>query len=86
MLEEARCNFMEDFTPELYREIREIIIELILATDMAKHFKILGRFGSKFTNTIPQELKSSEKLDIFRMMIKCADLGHGAKEIDLHTK
>ncbi|KAJ3034088.1 High affinity cAMP-specific and IBMX-insensitive 3',5'-cyclic phosphodiesterase 9A [Rhizophlyctis rosea] len=46
-------NIFADFTAEEYEEIRKIIIRLILATDMAKHFEYLSKFRSKLTASTP---------------------------------
>ncbi|KAJ3038957.1 High affinity cAMP-specific 3',5'-cyclic phosphodiesterase 7A, partial [Rhizophlyctis rosea] len=49
-------NIFADFTAEEYEEIRKIIIRLILATDMAKHFEYLSRFRSKLTASTPSSI------------------------------
>jgi hypothetical protein len=68
--------------------VRKIIIEMILSTDMQKHFEILGVAKAKYTNSLqPYDLNEGEvKLDIFKLGIKCADLGHAAKDIETHNK
>jgi len=33
-----------------------------------------------------KDVKDSDLIDILQMVIKSADLGHGAKETELHTK
>jgi hypothetical protein len=66
---------------------RKIIIEMILSTDMAKHFEILGRFRTR--STILNDLnldKFDDKLLIFSAALKTADIGHSAKYTDLHQK
>ena len=61
---------------------------MILSTDMAKHFELLGIFKAKYMNTLQAvDLDQAEvKLDIFKMGIKCADVGHAAKDIEIHSK
>jgi 3',5'-cyclic-nucleotide phosphodiesterase len=60
---------------------------MILSTDMAKHFEILGRFRTR--STILNDLnldKFDDKLLIFSAALKTADIGHSAKYTDLHQK
>ena len=61
---------------------------MILETDMSKHFDSLGKFRSKalsiggnFSLQDPED-----KLLILKTVIKCADIGHSAKEWDIHYK
>lgn len=40
------CNIMEHLTPDEASESRKLIIEMILATDMSKHFDKLNNFNA----------------------------------------
>lgn len=40
----AGANIFADTTPEVFRNIRKRIIELILTTDMGHHFESVSRF------------------------------------------
>jgi 3''5''-cyclic nucleotide phosphodiesterase. len=60
--------------------MRKSIIHMILATDMSKHFEIIGKFRHKIMNF--QNL--DDKNAIFAMGIKCADVGHSAKPTEVH--
>jgi hypothetical protein len=48
------CNIVENFTNEEFKKFREMIVSIILSTDMAKHFtdiaKIKGRLGARINN------------------------------------
>ena len=60
---------------------------MVLATDMSKHFDLLGQFRGKYK--APDDFKvnnSDMKLELFRLIIKAADIGHAAKNIELHEK
>ena len=58
---------------------------MILATDMSKHFEILGTFKSKSYN-ISQLGDSDVKLETLKLLIHAADIGHSAKDSDMHIK
>ena len=81
-------NILTHLHTDNWFSVRKIVIEMILSTDMQKHFEILGVAKAKYTNSLqPYDLNESEvKLDIFKLGIKCADLGHAAKDIEIHNK
>jgi hypothetical protein len=73
--------FVEDFA-----FLRKIIVELILSTDMAKHFEFIA-WMNMLNKTQEQLLSSSvERLSVYKIMIKCADVSHTSKVLDLHKK
>lgn len=70
---------------EQWCAFRKICIELILATDMSKHFDLLETFKTKYSG--PADITKAEtRLDLFKIIIKASDLGHAAKTIELHQK
>jgi hypothetical protein len=44
MLRSSEYNFMEEIEHDAFRTLRSLMIELVLATDMKKHFEILSHF------------------------------------------
>ena len=80
-------NIFEHLDQEDWTLSRKIIIEMVLATDMAKHFEILGRFRTRAVILSDLDLdKFDDKLLIFSTALKAADIGHSAKYTDLHQK
>jgi hypothetical protein len=78
-----------DFFPnhfESFPWFRKVIIEMVLATDMAKYFDQLSSFKSKYLNDSFSLEVGDTRLDFFKILIKCADVGHSAKKIELHEK
>mmetsp|Transcript_30075 Transcript_30075/g.5438 ORF Transcript_30075/g.5438 Transcript_30075/m.5438 type:complete len:91 (-) Transcript_30075:188-460(-) len=60
-------------------KVRNLIIEMVLATDMTKHFAFLGNFRSKY-QTLDLTLENEDDVKTMLIMaMKCSDLGHGAK-------
>jgi hypothetical protein len=79
------CNILEKCTAETWLNIRKDVVEMILATDMGKHFELLGIFKAKYLTTDLYEFTCREtRNDLFKLIIKAADIGHAAKSIDLH--
>ena len=66
---------------------RKIIIEMILETDMSKHFEMLGKFRTRSSSIGDINLeKLEDKIFVMCMAIKSADIGHSAKITELHEK
>ncbi|CAG9316785.1 unnamed protein product [Blepharisma stoltei] len=66
---------------------RKFIVEMILATDMGRHFDLLGQFRAKIMNNSSRPLETPEnRIDVLRMTIKAADIGHAAKVRELHER
>ncbi|XP_031815085.1 high affinity cGMP-specific 3',5'-cyclic phosphodiesterase 9A isoform X1 [Sarcophilus harrisii] len=50
IISQPECNIFSNVTPEDFKKIRQGIITLILATDMARHAEILDSFKEKMEN------------------------------------
>lgn len=60
---------------------------MVLATDMGKHFEILGQFRVRSQSASDIDLhKAEDRVYLLSMAVKCADLGHSCKPLDLHQK
>lgn len=71
---------IEDWT-----DLRKLVIDLILHTDMSKHFETLGQFRSRTQAKLTID-DAADKSLVLSMGLKCADVGHTAKPEDLHIK
>jgi high affinity cAMP-specific and IBMX-insensitive 3',5'-cyclic phosphodiesterase 8 len=75
-LGEPECNIFQNLDRNTYREIRPKVIDMVIATDMTKHFDHLANFIEVFG--YPRNLEKTTK-DVIecvlrRMLIKCADV------------
>lgn len=86
LLQIEKCNFLPSKGIESYSWFRKIVIETILATDMAKYFDHLAHFKSKYLNEAFSLENPDTRLDFFKVLIKCSDVGHSAKKIELHER
>ena len=60
-------------------------MEMILETDMAKHFEALGRFRSRALSLSEVPLTNvDDKMLLLKIGLKCADTGHSSKKWELH--
>lgn len=81
ILEQPECNIFSSFDPVSFKQIRQEIITLILATDMARHGEILDSFKQKvdsfdFTN---EEHATSLKM----ILIKCCDISNEVRPMEV---
>ncbi|CAG9330402.1 unnamed protein product [Blepharisma stoltei] len=87
MMQKQNCNILAGLVSADWFKARKLIIEMILETDMSKHFEILGRFKTRAVNLSDIDIeKSDDKMIIMAMGLKCSDIGHSAKAKDLHEK
>lgn len=93
ILSRPECNFLASLPSPDFRRIRSIIIELVVATDMANGGKIVKSFVEAFAisatdDSVTQAMPASGKdaLLLLQVAMKCADLGHLALGWELHRK
>ncbi|OMJ72662.1 hypothetical protein SteCoe_28830 [Stentor coeruleus] len=80
-------NILKNLTNDDWMKIRKTIIEMILETDMSRHFEILGKFRTRVQTLSNMDISIFEdKCQVLGMALKCADIGHSAKDYDLHEK
>ena len=65
-----------------YRKARKMLIDLVLATDLASHFDILAVWKRK--ESIIDLSKDEDKLLVMQMILKSGDLGHPSRVRHLH--
>ncbi|KAJ3114646.1 cAMP-specific 3',5'-cyclic phosphodiesterase 4D [Phlyctochytrium bullatum] len=83
----SNYNIFADFGNEEYEEARRIVIRLILATDMAKHFEYLTKFKTKISSNGFGRLETQEnRLTVMEIALKCADLNNPSKTPELASR
>uniref|UniRef100_A0A8C3VJ60 Phosphodiesterase n=1 Tax=Catharus ustulatus TaxID=91951 RepID=A0A8C3VJ60_CATUS len=87
---DGKCNIFKNMERNEYRTLRQVIIDMVLATEMTKHFEHVNKFVNSInkplaaleengvSNTsIKTVLRSPEnRILIKRMLIKCADISN----------
>ena len=80
-------DVLQTLVVEDWTHVRKVIIEMVLHTDMGKHFEFLGQFRTRATSISDISLDSNEdKIFVLSIALKTADLSHAAKNDDLHRK
>lgn len=81
-LRDDKINIFKNLDRETYKLVRSIIIDMILATEMTRHFEHLAKFVSVFGNENDTEVHTDSDdnhMLIRRMLIKCADVSNPAR-------
>ena len=81
-----QTKLLESFMHEEWFKMRRVVTDMILATDMMKHFDLVGNFRVKYTDKTFPLKDFEEKVGVYKMCIKCADVAHAAKAVQLHEK
>ncbi|XP_065167744.1 high affinity cAMP-specific and IBMX-insensitive 3',5'-cyclic phosphodiesterase 8-like isoform X3 [Atheta coriaria] len=91
-LNDDKCNIFKRLDRETYNLVRFNIVDMILATEMTKHFEHLAKFVNVFcTQTaeeleevLPEVLSAPENITLIkRIMIKCADVSNPTRSLPL---
>ncbi|CBZ53052.1 3'5'-cyclic nucleotide phosphodiesterase domain-containing protein [Neospora caninum Liverpool] len=81
--EASLCDRIE--REDSYRAFRKEVIELIVHTDMTKHFSLLALFKVKRqTGGLDIVNNEEDRSMLLKMLLKAADIGHATKTFDLH--
>ncbi|XP_070497571.1 high affinity cAMP-specific and IBMX-insensitive 3',5'-cyclic phosphodiesterase 8 isoform X5 [Chironomus tepperi] len=92
-LSDEKINIFKNLDRDMYKLARSIIIDMILATEMTRHFEHLAKFVSVFGNDAenrdivikkyPLKLPNDEdnQMLIRRMLIKCSDVSNPTRPL-----
>uniref|UniRef100_A0ACB8FHP1 High affinity cAMP-specific and IBMX-insensitive 3',5'-cyclic phosphodiesterase 9A n=1 Tax=Sphaerodactylus townsendi TaxID=933632 RepID=A0ACB8FHP1_9SAUR len=81
ILTQSECNIFSNIDQEQFKRIRQGIITLILATDMARHAEILDSFKEILDNF---DYSNEEHITQLKMiLIKCCDISNEVRPIEV---
>ncbi|XP_072034774.1 dual specificity calcium/calmodulin-dependent 3',5'-cyclic nucleotide phosphodiesterase 1A-like isoform X2 [Amphiura filiformis] len=81
IIQEEDKNILQNLGKEEFNELRNLVVDMVLATDMSFHFQQIKHIKS---NVNSQD--SVDKSKALALAIHCADISHPAKEWRLHNK
>uniref|UniRef100_A0ABM5F915 Phosphodiesterase n=1 Tax=Pogona vitticeps TaxID=103695 RepID=A0ABM5F915_9SAUR len=84
LLENEDMNILSNLTTDEWRELRRLVIEMVLATDMSHHFQQMSSI--KHILERHQQLERAHKDKIMSMVVHAADVSHPAKPWTLHQR
>ncbi|XP_053420362.1 high affinity cGMP-specific 3',5'-cyclic phosphodiesterase 9A isoform X1 [Nycticebus coucang] len=81
ILAQPECNIFSSVSPDGFRQIRQGMITLILATDMARHAEIMDSFKEKMDNF---DYSNEEHMTLLKMiLIKCCDISNEVRPMEV---
>lgn len=87
IMHEETKNIFKSLDSEKWILARKVVIKMILATDMSRHFELLGQFSAGHASAQTTNLsRLEERITVLEIAIKCGDIGHAAKSLELHEK
>jgi hypothetical protein len=95
ILSKKENNFLAHLTKAEFKSIREIVVDLVLATDLSQHFTLLSMFKSKvfyvdlnFKVASPDTYDPYENRDdrmlLYKILIKCSDVSNPTKDLPIY--
>lgn len=92
IMSEPKNNFLLNMDSHQKQAFRKMVIDLVLATDMAKHLHHMGKLKTMVeTKKVASDGillldKYSEKSEVLQCLVHCADLSNPSKDVQLATE
>ncbi|XP_067891660.1 dual specificity calcium/calmodulin-dependent 3',5'-cyclic nucleotide phosphodiesterase 1A isoform X2 [Heterodontus francisci] len=81
LMQEEEMNIMCNLSKDDWRELRSLVIEMVLSTDMSCHFQQI----KTMRNTL-QQPEGTDKAKVMSLMLHAADISHPAKPWQQHYR
>lgn len=72
MYNTPKCNFIENMPLDLQKEVRSLIIESVLNTDISRHFGLITELKTKLGNNFPTD-SIEDRILILSVSLRVAD-------------
>uniref|UniRef100_A0A8C9RV14 Phosphodiesterase n=1 Tax=Scleropages formosus TaxID=113540 RepID=A0A8C9RV14_SCLFO len=87
-IRDDKCNIFKNMERNEYRTMRQAIIDMVLATEMTKHFEHVNKFVNSINKPLAESVKSiltspENRILVKRMLIKCADISNPCRPLEL---
>ncbi|XP_023264812.1 calcium/calmodulin-dependent 3',5'-cyclic nucleotide phosphodiesterase 1A-like isoform X3 [Seriola lalandi dorsalis] len=81
LMAEEDMNILVNLNKDDWRELRSLVIEMVMSTDMSCHFQQIKTMRNALTQT-----HSIDKVKVLSLMLHAADISHPAKAWPLHYR
>ncbi|XP_046493976.1 dual specificity calcium/calmodulin-dependent 3',5'-cyclic nucleotide phosphodiesterase 1B isoform X4 [Equus quagga] len=81
MMQDDEMNIFINLTKDEFVELRALVIEMVLATDMSCHFQQV-----KSMKTALQQLERIDKSKALSLLLHAADISHPTKQWSVHSR
>lgn len=87
VLKEENHNILRSLTEEEFHEFRKLSVNMVLGTDMSKHFDKLKEVKKILASPNPwDQIKNDKKPKVLSLLLHTADVSHPGKKWDLHEQ
>ena len=83
MLTDINCDVSELMAREQYRQFRETMVSMVLATDLKTHFEHLGRLKTRVATDMYASVERKDVLLLLGQALHAADISNPTKSRDL---
>ena len=84
-MQQEGCNVLSCLDEGGFRAVRKLVIEIVLATDLAAHFGILAAFRA-FVESEKLPESDDDRLLLLKMAVKSADIGNAVRPFHIHIR
>ncbi|XP_069389035.1 dual specificity calcium/calmodulin-dependent 3',5'-cyclic nucleotide phosphodiesterase 1A isoform X2 [Paralichthys olivaceus] len=81
LMAEEEMNILINLNKDDWRELRSLVIEMVMSTDMSCHFQQIKTMRNSLSQT-----HSIDKVKVLSLMLHAADISHPAKAWPLHHR
>eukprot|EP00761_Pharyngomonas_kirbyi_P014183 gb/GECH01014213.1/.p1 GENE.gb/GECH01014213.1/~~gb/GECH01014213.1/.p1 ORF type:complete len:639 (+),score=144.73 gb/GECH01014213.1/:1-1917(+) len=85
LIQNDELNILSNLNPDQKKHVRDNVINMILATDISRHFDILGQIQASLLKSFKKSDHEDIKL-LMVMIIKCADVSNPSKPSAMYDK
>ncbi|KAI8812445.1 hypothetical protein BJ742DRAFT_768518 [Cladochytrium replicatum] len=86
ILSREECNFVELLPRDIFRQFREQVIDMVLATDIANHFQTLSTFKNKVNASPAYDFQNhDDRALLWRAIIKASDVSNVSKSWEVYS-
>jgi hypothetical protein len=83
ILLQDKYNIFKNFTVEQQKKMREYLIAMVLATDMAGHFVLINTIKGKITES-GNKIAEADRLKHMEMIVHASDISNPAKPFEIY--
>ncbi|KAJ3222868.1 cAMP-specific 3',5'-cyclic phosphodiesterase 4D [Chytriomyces hyalinus] len=80
LMSRTELDFLGQLPRAEFKQIRETVIEMVLATDLSQHFGLLASFKNKIAQTFDPKECREDRVILLKILMKCADVSNPTKE------
>ncbi|KAI8814968.1 hypothetical protein BJ742DRAFT_671381, partial [Cladochytrium replicatum] len=86
ILSREECNFVELLPRDIFRQFREQVIDMVLATDIANHFQTLSTFKNKVNASPVYDFQNhDDRALLWRAIMKASDVSNVSKSWEVYS-